>query len=70
MMKVYICPQCGWIRTVSRRKKVECYKCGEPEMSQAKISYDEYSGMNEKERADYSVGWLYIHPRSVKEQHV
>ncbi len=29
MMKVYICPSCGWIRVVSRRKDVECYKCSE-----------------------------------------
>ena len=28
MMKVYICPNCGWLRTVSRRKEVECFKCG------------------------------------------
>ncbi len=28
MMKVYICPKCGWIRTVSRRNEVECFKCG------------------------------------------
>ena len=25
MMKVYICPSCGWMRVVSRRKDVECY---------------------------------------------
>ena len=25
MMKVYICPKCGWIRTVSRRNEVECF---------------------------------------------
>ena len=54
---------------MSRRKKVECYKCGEPEMFRAKLTYDEYSGMDEKERADYSAGWLYIHPR-MKEQNV
>lgn len=23
MMKVYICPKCGWIRTVSRRNEVD-----------------------------------------------
>jgi hypothetical protein len=28
MMRVYICPDCGWMRMVSRRKNVECYKCG------------------------------------------
>lgn len=23
MMKVFICPECGWIRTVSRRKEMQ-----------------------------------------------
>ena len=27
MMKVFICPECGWMRVVSRRKDVECFKC-------------------------------------------
>ncbi len=36
MMKVYICPSCGWMRVVSRRKDVECYKCSEPQMVLAK----------------------------------
>ena len=51
MMKVYICPSCGWMRVVSRRKDVECYKCSE------------YTEMSEEERKDYSDGWLYIHQK-------
>ena len=58
MMKVYICPKCGWIRTVSRRNEVECFKCGNEKMVLAKIPY-------EKERKDYSESWLYIHRNSI-----
>ena len=58
------------MRTVSRRKKVECYKCGETDMYQAKLTYDKYSEMSLKERADYADSWLYIHIRNLKEQRV
>ena len=27
MMRLFICPECGWMRTVSRRVSVECFKC-------------------------------------------
>ena len=27
MMRLFICPECGWMRTVSRRASVECFKC-------------------------------------------
>ena len=50
MMKVYICPKCGWIRTVSRRNEVECFKCGNEKMVLAKIPYEKYGKMSEKER--------------------
>ena len=67
MMRVYICPNCGWIRTVSRRKNVECYKCGQQEMVPSKLSFLEYSDMNEQQRKDYSESWLFIHKKdSVK----
>lgn len=65
MLKVYICPKCGWTRTVSRRKNVECYKCGEQEMFLAKLTYDKYSEMSKKEREDYAASWLYIHLRNL-----
>lgn len=61
MMKVYICPKCGWLRTVSRRKDVECYKCGDVPMVLAKMTYDKYVGLTQEERDDYSESWLYIH---------
>ena len=54
MMKVYICPKCGWIRTVSRRNEVECFKCGNEKMVLAKIPYEKYSE-----------SWLYIHRNSI-----
>ena len=61
MMKVYICPSCGWMRVVSRRKDVECYKCGEKQMAVAKLDFAKYTEMSEEERKDYADGWLYIH---------
>ncbi len=61
MMKVYICPQCGWMRTVSRRKDVECFKCGNTNMTLSKLTYTNYAQMDEKKRQDYADSWLYIH---------
>jgi len=66
MMKVYICPECGWMRIVSRRKVVECHKCGLEQMTLSNLSMVEYTNMNEKERADYVEGWMYIHSRKGK----
>ena len=61
MLKVYICPACGWRRTVSRRKDVECHRCGNPAMVLTKLEYEKYAAMNETERADYAKSWQYIH---------
>lgn len=63
MMKVYICPDCGWVRVVSRRKDVECYKCGNEQMKLTNLEFTKYSDMSEKERKDYSDAWMYIHCR-------
>lgn len=60
-MKVYICPGCGWIRVVSRRKNVECFKCGGREMALTKLSYKKVFRMSEEERKDYAKSWLYLH---------
>lgn len=61
MMKVYICPKCGWMRTVSRRNDVECFKCGDVKMVPTRITYEKYGNMSEKERQDYADSWMYIH---------
>ena len=66
MMKVYICPECGWMRIVSRRKDVECHQCGLEQMTLSNLSMVEYTSMSEKERDDYVEGWLYIHSRKGK----
>lgn len=63
MMKVFICPECGWMRVVSRRKQVECFKCGQWQMMLSKIDFMQYTEMTEQERKDYAQGWLYIHNR-------
>lgn len=65
MMRVFICPKCGWVRTVSRRKTVECYKCGHSQMSLSKLSFVEYSDMDEKQREDYIESWLFIHKKDI-----
>lgn len=56
MMKVFICPQCGWMRVVSRRRDVECFKCGEPSMTMAKLDFEAYTSMSEEERQNYADG--------------
>ena len=66
MMKVYICPECGWMRIVSRRKDVECHRCGLGQMTLSNLSMVEYTNMSEQERANYVEGWMYIHNRKGK----
>lgn len=61
MLKVYICPDCGWLRTVSRRKEVECHQCGNTQMELTKLEYERYAQMSETERKDYADSWRYIH---------
>lgn len=68
MLKVYICPSCGWLRTVSRRKTVECHRCGGASMELTKLAYEDYAAMSETERADYAKSWKYIHNRTHKIQ--
>lgn len=63
MMKVFICPGCGSITTVSRRKEVICYKCEGLKMVASKLSFAQYSEMNEQQRKDYAESWLYIRKR-------
>lgn len=46
---------------VSRRKDVECFKCGEPQMVMTKLPYEKVGQMSENEREDYAKSWLYIH---------
>lgn len=64
MMKVLICPICGAITTVSRRKEVHCHKCEGIEMISAKLTFAKYSEMSEQQREDYVKSWLYIRERS------
>ncbi len=61
MMKIYICPECGWLRVVSRRKDVECHKCGNGEMKLTNLEFAKYTEMNDKQRQDYAGAWMYIH---------
>ena len=65
MLKVYICPSCGWLRTVSRRKDVECHRCGNPKMELTNLEYEAYAAMTETERADYVESWKFIHRNKV-----
>ena len=63
MMKVYICPECGWLRMVSRRKEVECHKCEGAQMELTNLEMTRFADMTEQQREDYSAAWLYIHNR-------
>ncbi|MBO5246682.1 MAG: DNA-directed RNA polymerase subunit M [Eubacterium sp.] len=65
MLKIYICSDCGWLRTVSRRKEVECHRCGNPSMELTRLDYEKYVEMNEQEREDYVQSWRYIHRTSI-----
>lgn len=57
MMKVYLCPKCGNIRIVSRRKQVECLRCGE-QMLLDKMDFLEYTEKSQEEREAYAAEWL------------
>lgn len=63
MMKIYICPKCGWLRLVSRRRVVDCFKCQNPQMTLTNLTLGKYSDMSQEERDDYSKAWRYIHNR-------
>ena len=56
MMRVYICPDCGWMRMVSRRKNVECYKCGVQDMTLPHM----YPGLKKNVRNILRHGCTYI----------
>ena len=60
MMKVFICPNCGWMRVVSRRKDVECFKCGAKQMTLTKMDFVKFTSMSEKERKSYANCWMYL----------
>ncbi len=61
MIRLFICPNCGWVRTVSRKSKVECFKCNGKQMIPSKLEYIKFVEMSEKERKDYVDSWMYIH---------
>lgn len=61
MIKLFICPNCGWIRTVSRRAGVECFKCKGQQMNSLKLEYSRFVEMTSQERKDYVDSWMYIH---------
>ncbi|MCD8155942.1 MAG: DNA-directed RNA polymerase subunit M [Clostridiales bacterium] len=67
MIKLFICPKCGWVRTVSRKNDVECFKCSETRMIPSRLEYAKYIQMSEKERRDYVDSWMYIHKNSSTE---
>ena len=66
MMRLFICPECGWMRTVSRRASVECFKCNGVMMQPVKLEYTQYVKMSEQERMDYADSWMYSHLKKSK----
>ena len=61
MIRLFICPKCGWIRTVSRKSTVECFKCTDVQMIPSKLEYTRFVQMSAQERQDYAESWMYIH---------
>ncbi len=61
MIRLFICPRCGWVRTVSRKSDVECFKCEGVRMLPSKLEYAKFVQMSEQERKDYVDSWMYIH---------
>ncbi|MCC8151785.1 MAG: DNA-directed RNA polymerase subunit M [Lachnospiraceae bacterium] len=61
MIRLFICPKCGWVRTVSRKSNVECFKCEDVRMIPSKLEYAKFVEMSEQERRDYVDSWMYIH---------
>lgn len=66
MMKIFICPTCGRLTAASRKKEVCCSKCSERPMERAKLTFEAYTAMDDKQRKDYSESWLYIHAAGKK----
>ena len=63
MMKIYICPECGWLRMVSRRRDVECHRCGNGQMRLTNLDLEKFSDMSAEERTSYAGAWLFIHKK-------
>lgn len=49
MIRIFICPECGKIRLVSKFLAAECYQCG-AEMKACEIPYTEWVEMEPEER--------------------
>lgn len=71
MIKVYICPKCGWVREVSRRKSVECYQCGAGQMALTDVLYEAFVEWTPQEREEFSRSWVAengkAHPQANRE---
>ena len=60
-MKIFICTGCGRMTAASRKKELACLKCNELPMEKVKLTFEQFSEMDEQKRADYVKSWLYIH---------
>jgi len=67
MMKIFICPKCGWLTVASRKKEVFCSKCKEVSMEKVKLTFEQYTEMDEQQRKNYADSWLYIHNASKRQ---
>ncbi len=68
MMKIFICPSCGRMTAASRKKEVYCSKCEETLMERAKLTFENYTQMDDQQRKNYSESWLYIHKAGKRNQ--
>ena len=49
MIRVFVCPDCGKVRVVSKFLEAECYQCGTP-MTVCSTPYVESVDLSEEER--------------------
>lgn len=53
MIRVFVCPECGKTRVVSKFLKAECYQCG-AQMQVCDVPYTVWVEMSQEERKQIS----------------
>lgn len=49
---------------------MECFKCGQWQMTLSRIDFVKYTSMTEEERKAYADGWLYIHNKEFRKNNL
>ncbi|MCI8465202.1 MAG: DNA-directed RNA polymerase subunit M [Lachnospiraceae bacterium] len=67
MIRVFICPECGRTRMVSKLLKADCHCCGAA-MNLCDIPYSRWVELDAEERKQISESWMY--PEKNKYKHL